>query len=80
MTKYDFPTSTAICVNDLTPNDVSVVLNITYKCKNNFNVTPCINVVNYSVNVVKKNLYFLRFLFLKLRKLLKKVEYQVILM
>ena len=72
MTKYDFPTNTAICVNDLTPNDVSVVLNITYKCKNNFNVTPCINVVNYSVNVGEKEFIFPPFSFFKIEKVVEK--------
>ena len=72
MTKYDFPTSTAICVNDLTPNDVSVILNITYKCKNSFNVTPCINVVNYSVNAGEKEFIFPPFSFFKIEKVVEK--------
>ena len=49
--KYDFPTGTAIYVNDLTPNDVSVSLNISYICKNSSNATPCVYAGIYSVNI-----------------------------
>ena len=49
--KYDFPTGTAISVNDLTPNDVSVSLNISYICQNSSNATPCVYAGTYSVNI-----------------------------
>ena len=71
ITKYDFPTSTAIDVNDLTPNDVSVVLNIKYICKNSSNATPCINAVEYSVNAGEKEYIFPPFSFFKIEKVVE---------
>ena len=68
----DFPTSTAIRVNELTPNDVSVALNIKYTCKNCFNVTPCINAVNYSVNAGEREFIFPPFSFFKIEKVVEK--------
>ena len=72
MKKYDFPTGTAISVNEITPNDVSVALNIKYTCKNCFNVTPCINAVNYSVNAGEREFIFPPFSFFKIEKVVEK--------
>lgn len=71
ISKYDFPTATAINVNELNPNDISVVLMIEYKCKNSSNVTPCINVVEYSVNVDEKEFIFPPFSFFKIEKVVE---------
>ena len=72
ITKYDFPTNTAICVNDLTPNDVSVVLNISYTCKNSSNSTPCVNAEEYSVNDGEREFIFPPFSFFKIEKVVEK--------
>ena len=66
ITKYNFPTSTAINVNELTPSDVSVVLNIRYQCQNSSNATPCVNAVQYSVNAGEKEFIFPPFSFFKI--------------
>ena len=71
ISKYDFPTSTAINVNDLNPKDVSVVLRINYNCKSSTNVTPCINVVEYSVNAGEKEFIFPPFSFFKIDKVVE---------
>ena len=70
--KYDFPTGTAISVNDLTPNDVSVSLNISYICKNSSNATPCVYVGTYSVNEGEKEYIFPPFSFFKIDKIVEK--------
>ena len=72
ITKYDFPTNTAICVNDLTPNDVSVVLNISYTCKNSSYPTPCVNAEEYSVNAGEREFIFPPFSFFKIEKVVEK--------
>ena len=79
ISKYDFPTSMDISVNELTPSDVSVVLIIKYNCKSSSNETPCINAVEYSVNVGEREFIFFHFHSLKLKMLLKKMENQMIL-
>ena len=71
ISKYDFPTPTAINVNGLTPNDVSVVLMIHYVCKNSSNVTPCIDVEHYSVNSGEKEFIFPPFSFFKIEKVVE---------
>ena len=71
ISKYDFPTSTAINVNDLSPNDVSVVLMINYNCKSSSNVTPCINVDQYSVNAGEREFIFPPFSFFKIEKVVE---------
>ena len=71
ISKYDFPTSTAINVNDLSPNDVSVVLMINYNCKSSSNVTPCINVVEYSVNAGEREFIFPPFSFFKIERVVE---------
>ena len=50
ISKYTFPTSTAIDINKIKSDDVYVVLIIEYKCNNSSYPTPCINVSYDSVN------------------------------
>ena len=71
ITKYNFPTSTAISVNGLTPNDISVVLNIRYNCKSSSNSSPCVNVVEYSVNAGEKEFIFPPFSFFKIERVVE---------
>ena len=71
ISKYNFPTSTAINVNDLSPNDVSVVLKINYNCKSSSNATPCINVVEYSVNEGEREFIFPPFSFFKIERIVE---------
>ena len=71
ISKYDFPTATAISVNGLTPNDVSVVLMIHYVCTNSSNATPCIDVVEFSVNSGEKEFIFPPFSFFKIEKVVE---------
>ena len=71
ISKYDFPTPTAINVNDLNPSDVSVVLMINYNCKNSSNVTPCVNVVEYSVNSGEREFIFPPFSFFKIERVVE---------
>ena len=71
ISKYDFPTPTAINVNDLNPSDVSVVLMINYNCKSSSNVTPCVNVVEYSVNAGEKEFIFPPFSFFKIERVVE---------
>ena len=72
ITKYNFPTGTAISVNQLTPNDISVVLHIKYSCKSNNNPTPCINVDEHSVNKGEKEFIFPPFSFFKIENIVEK--------
>ena len=72
ISKYDFPTSTAISVNELTPSDVSVVLIIKYNCKSSSNATPCINAVEYSVNAGEREFIFPPFSFFKIENVVEK--------
>ena len=72
ITKYNFPTSTAINVNELTPSDVSVVLNIKYQCQNSSNVTPCVNAVQYSVNAGEREFIFPPFSFFKIENVVER--------
>ena len=71
VSKYNFPTPTAIDVNNLSPNDVSVVLMINYNCKSSSNVTPCINVDQYSVNAGEREFIFPPFSFFKIEKVVE---------
>ena len=72
MTKYDFPTSTAISVNQLTPSDVSVVLIIKYNCSSSSNATPCVNAVEFSVNAGEREFIFPPFSFFKIDNVVEK--------
>ena len=72
ITKYDFPTSTAISVNELSPNDVSVVLHIKYNCKSSSNATPCVNADKYSVNAGEKEFIFPPFSFFRIENVVEK--------
>ena len=72
ITKYNFPTSTAIDVNELTPSDVSVVLNIKYQCQNSSNATPCVNAVQYSVNAGEREFIFPPFSFFKIENVVER--------
>jgi hypothetical protein len=72
MTKYNFPTSTAISVNQLTPSDVSVVLIIKYNCSNSSNATPCVNAVEFSVNAGEREFIFPPFSFFKIENVVEK--------
>ena len=72
MTKYDFPTATAINVNELSPSDVSVVLIIKYNCTSSSNATPCINVEEFSVNAGEKEFIFPPFSFFKIENVVEK--------
>ena len=72
MTKYDFPTSTAISVNQLTPSDVSVVLIIKYNCSSSSNATPCVNAVEFSVNAGEREFIFPPFSFFKIENVVEK--------
>lgn len=68
MTKYSFPTSTAIEVNNIKNDDIYVVLIIDYKCNNSSYPTPCINVSYDSINSVKNEYIFPPFSFFKIEK------------
>lgn len=66
ISKYNFPTATAIEVNKLTANDISVVLIIEYICYNKNDSTPCINASEYSVNSGEEEYIFPPFSFFKI--------------
>lgn len=74
ISKYDFPTSIAIEVNNINHNDISVVLIIKYSIYNNFlqklfkksYVTPCINVSKYSINPGEEEYIFPPFSFFRI--------------
>ena len=81
ISKYNFPTSTAIDVNKINQNDISVVLIIKYYYSNNYSlfskilnffntdnyyVTPCINVSEHSVNSGEEEYIFPPFSFFKI--------------
>ena len=70
ISKYNFPTNIAKNVNKLTPNDISIVLIIDYKCKNflffNNYPTPCVNASQYSVNSGEEEYIFPPFSFFKI--------------
>ena len=68
ISKYNFPTSTAINVNQLSPNDISVVLIIQYNCKGSSYPTPCVNASGYSVNAGEQEFIFPPFSFFKIVK------------
>ena len=66
ISKYDFPTNIAIEVNNLTSNDISVVLIIQYDCKNSSYPTPCVSAGTYSVNSGENEFIFPPFSFFKI--------------
>jgi hypothetical protein len=74
ISKYDFPTSIAIEVNNISHNDISVVLIIKYNIYNTFlqkifkksYVTPCINVSKYSINPSEEEYIFPPFSFFRI--------------
>ena len=66
ISKYNFPTSTAMDVNNLTSNDISVVLIIKYNCKSSSYPTPCVNASGYSVNAGEQEFIFPPFSFFKI--------------
>ena len=72
ISKYSFPTETAKEVNNLSTNDVSVVLIIDYKCKNSYYPTPCVNATEYSVNAGEQEYIFPPFSFFKIVKVEEK--------
>ena len=69
--KYDFPTPTAININQITPNDISVLLKINYNCKNSNNATPCVNATEYSVNQDEREFIFPPFSFFKIENIIE---------
>ncbi len=71
ISKYNFPTTTAININDLTPNDVSIVLMINYICKSSSNSTPCVDVEEHSVNAGEREFIFPPFSFFKIEKVVE---------
>ena len=71
ISKYNFPTTTAININDLTPNDVSIVLMINYICKSSSNSTPCVDVEEHSVNAGEREFIFPPFSFYKIEKVVE---------
>ena len=68
MTKYAFPTSTTIEVNNIKSDDIYVVLLIDYKCNNSSYPTPCINVSDYLLYSGEKEYIFPPFSFFKIEK------------
>ena len=68
ISKYIFPTPTAININDIKSNDIYVVLIIDYKCNNASYPTPCINVSYDSVNSGEKEYIFPPFSFFRIEK------------
>lgn len=68
ISKYTFPTPTAINVNNIKDDDVYVVLIIEYKCNNSSYPTPCINVSYDSVNAEEHEHIFPPFSFFKIEK------------
>ena len=68
ISKYTFPTSTAIDINKIKSNDVYVVLIIEYKCNNSSYLTPWINVSYDSVNAGEQEYIFPPFSFFKIVK------------
>jgi hypothetical protein len=69
ISKYNFPTAIAKDINNLSPNDISVVLIIKYKCKNSSNPTPCVNATEYSVCKSEREFIFPPFSFFKIEKI-----------
>ena len=69
MSKYTFPTSTAIRINELKNDDVYVVLFIDYKCNSSSYPTPCINVSYDSVNAGEQEFIFPPFSFFVIEKI-----------
>lgn len=69
ISKYNFPTNIAIEVNNLSANDISVVLIIKYNCNSSNNPTPCINASEYSVNSGEEEYIFPPFSFFKIESI-----------
>ena len=72
ISKYNFPTSTAIEVNNISPSDISVVLIIKYNCNNSSNPTPCVCASEYSVNSGEEEFIFPPFSFFKINSVEEK--------
>ena len=72
MTKYSFPTDIAKEVNNITFNDITVLLIIDYSCQNFLNVTPCICVSEYSENSDEAEYIFPPFSFFRINKITEK--------
>jgi len=72
MTKYSFPTNIAKDVNNITINDISVLLIINYNCQNYTNLTPCVCVSEYSENSDEEEYIFPPFSFFKINNIIEK--------
>jgi hypothetical protein len=68
MSKYSFPTSLAININNIKSDDIYVLLVLDYRCNNSSYPTPCINVSNYSSNSGEKEYIFPPFSFFRIDK------------
>ena len=69
ISKYNFPTSTAIGINDIKSDDISVVLVIDYICNNSSYPTPCVNVSYDSINAGEKEYIFPPFSFFRIENI-----------
>ena len=74
ISKYNFPTNIAIEVNNLSANDISVVLIIRYNCNLISHIffsypTPCVNASQYSVNSGEEEYIFPPFSFFKIESI-----------
>ena len=69
MTKYAFPTSLAIGINNIKSDDIYVELFIDYKCNNSYYPTPCINVSYYSSNSGEQEYIFPPFSFFRIERI-----------
>lgn len=68
MTKYSFPTSLAININNIKNDDIYVLLILDYRCNNSSYPTPCINVSLYSSNYKENEYIFPPFSFFRIDK------------
>ena len=70
ISKYDYPDSKAIKVNNINVNDdISVLLIIRYKCNNSSYPTPCVHISNEAKNLDDIEYLFPAFSFFKIEKI-----------
>lgn len=69
MTKYSFPTEIAKKINNITINDITVLLIINYNCKNWSYTTPCVCSSEYSQYSDEQEYIFPPFSFFRINKI-----------
>ena len=68
LAKYSSPNETCIKINNLTSDDINVILYIDYKCNNTSYPTPCIDISYETSNYGEKEYIFPPFSFFRIEK------------